>query len=136
MDRPPSRDPRADLRLLDEAPTGELIKHALEDARELVRIEVGLAREEACAQVKLATRAAIAGGIALGAALLCLSTVTIALVLASGGSVTVALVIAGIYLLVACVAGRWAYRMMPKKAAGETRRRIGREIDKWKEHVA
>ncbi|WP_394822026.1 phage holin family protein [Pendulispora albinea] len=123
---------------MDEAPTGELIKQALEDARELVRIEVGLAKEEARDQLKSVKRAAIAAGIALAATLLFLSTATMALVLGlqGGGGGAIALAVAGVYLVVAVVAGGLAYRFIPKEPAGETRRRIEGEIKKLKEHIA
>jgi len=125
-----------DPRSVDEAPTGELIKRALDDARELVRIEVGLAKEEAREQLVSAKRALIAGAVALVAGLLFLATATMALVLALGGGALIALGISGIYLVVAAVTGTMAVRLVPRKPVEETRRRIEGEIKELKEHVA
>ncbi|WP_394832077.1 phage holin family protein [Pendulispora rubella] len=125
-----------DPRSVDETPTGELIKRALDDARELVRIEVGLAKEEAREQLASAKRAVIAGAVAFVAALLFLATATMAVVLALGGGALIALGISGIYLVVAGVAGAVAYRLVPRKPVEETRRRIEGEIKELKEHVA
>jgi hypothetical protein len=120
----------------DDAPTGELIKQAIEDARELVRIEVGLVKAEAKSELKAASHAAIAAGVALVALFFCLSTAVLALVLALGAKVAIALVVAGIFLFVACVAALAAWRLLPVKAFDDTRRRIEGEIRELKEHMA
>jgi len=137
--RVPEASPRGDPPR-GESSTGDLIKQAFDEARELVRIEVGLAKEEAHEQIRAVTRAAIVGAIALVGLLLFLSTATVAFVLGvsktqSGGAVA-ALVIAGIFLLASCAAGAMAYRLVPKKPGGETRRRIESDIKELKEHVA
>ncbi|HWL88898.1 MAG TPA: phage holin family protein [Polyangiaceae bacterium] len=136
-------DPR-ERRSLDHAPTGELIKQALDDARDLVRIEVGLAKEEARTEIKSLKHAAIAGTIALVVALLFLSALTTALVFALAKlphGADIALVLAGVYLVASVIAGWLAYRLAPKAMAASTRRNLEsdirqiKEITRHKEHA-
>ncbi len=130
MDRLSSRTP--------SVPTGELIKQALEDARELVRIEVGLAKDEARSEVKAFKQAAIAGAIALLAALLMLSTATMALVLAIahlGHPAWIALAVAVVYLALAGAMAWVAYRRLPKEVAPAARKQIERDVAQIKDLV-
>lgn len=121
---------------LEDKPTAELIKDALADARELVRIEVGLAKVEVQTELKAASRAAIAAGVALVAFLLALSMAAVALVLALGGTAWIALAVSGGFLLTAGLASLIAYRRFPKKPLVDTRKRIEGDIQELKEHIA
>ena len=78
--------------VLEEASTAELVREAMDEARELVRLEVALAKEEVKAELKQVQRAAIGFGVALGVARSsCSASSAVALVLALGGTALVAL---------------------------------------------
>ena len=119
-------------------PTGELIKQALEDARELVRIEVGLAKDEARGEIKAFKQAAIVGAIALVSALLALSTASMALVLAIahlGNAAKIALAVAVVYLALAGAMGWVAQRRLPKEVAPDARKQLERDVAQIKDLV-
>src|SRR5688572_2585653 len=72
--------------------TPELVRQTMEETKELVRIEVSLAREELRDDIVQLKTVAIVGSAALVVALLTLSTLVLTIVLALGGTVVVALI--------------------------------------------
>ena len=122
--------------LLEEASTADLVREALNGAKELVQLEVALAKEEVKEELVQVKHAAIAGGIAAGAAMVSLSVLAVALVLALGGTALVALAVAGVFLLIAAAAGYAAYAMLPSAALGKTRSRLQNDMNQLKEHIA
>ncbi|AUX34245.1 MULTISPECIES: phage holin family protein [Sorangium] len=92
----------------------ELVKDAIQDTQELIRIEVALARNETKRDVAKFKDAAIAFGVAFAAAILTLAMLLVAAALAMGGPVP-ALVIAGVLLVTAGVAGLVGYRLIPRE---------------------
>ncbi len=122
--------------LLEEASTADLVREAMSEAKELVQLEVELAKEEVKEELWHVQRAAIGFGIAAGSSLLVLSLLALALVLALGGTALVALAVAGVFLVVAAVSGYAGYAMLPKAALGKTRSRLQNGMNQLKEHIA
>lgn len=109
---------------LTEATTGALVREVLEEAKELVRLEVALAKEEVEAELARAKKAAIVFGVGFAATFVALSLLGVALVLALGGTPVVALLVTVGYLVVAGIATAIGYTLMPKEPLAHTRRRL------------
>ena len=130
--------PRAgeDLQQGEAEPTAELVREALDETRELVRLEVALAREELTAELSR-TKAAVA---CLGAAgALVVSGVTLmlaAIALAFTKAWIVSLVLGGILVVLAGAIGFGGWKSIPRKLLGETRERIGSDLKQLKERIA
>ena len=116
--------------------TAELAKELLSEARELIQIEIQLAKEEARTELISVKRAAIAAGIALGLAVLGLNAVITAVILAFGASVLAGLGVAGALLAAGALVAAYAYSRAPKSVLGKTRDRLKEDVTRLKEHVA
>ncbi len=127
---PPERLP------LEEASTADLVREALDEAKELVRLEVAIAKDEVKKEVKQAKAAAIGFGVALAAALVMLSLLAMAIVLAVGGTAVAALVVAGAFLVVSGIAAYLGYSMLPKKPLDRAITNVKRDVSQLKEHIA
>lgn len=121
---------------LEEASTVDLVREALDEARELVRVEIELAKSEMDGEIARAKRAAIALGIAVAAAVLVLCMLAVALVLALGATAPVALVVAAVLLVVGGIAAFLGYSSLPKNPLERTRHRLKSEVTQLKEHIA
>jgi uncharacterized membrane protein YqjE len=122
--------------LLEEASTAELVKEAMDEAKELVRLEVALAKEEVKEELKEVEHAAISFGVAAGASVIVLCLLAVAIVLAFGGTVLAALLVAAAFLVIAGIAGYLGYGMLPKKPMEKTRHRLEHDVNQLKEHIA
>lgn len=113
----------------------ELIKRAVHDLREMVTVEVELAKREATKQAKqgLLASGVLGGGVVLG--IVGLSMGLVALVLALGGGPVPPLVIAAFGLVAAGVLGFFGYKRVPKQLLPRTQRRIERDAREVKEDV-
>lgn len=120
----------------DEASTADLVREAVEEGRELVRLEVALAKEEMKIELKQLERAAISGGVAVAASLLSLSSLAVAVILAFGATVLAALLVALGFVVVAGAAGLAGYGMLPKVPLEKTRHRFETDLSQLKEHIA
>jgi len=127
---PPERLP------LEEASTADLVREALDEAKELVKIEVALAKDEAKKELQQAKHAAIGFGVALALALVVLSLLAVSIVLALGGTAVAALGVAAVFLVLGGVAGYVAWSMLPKKPLDHTVARVKRDVNQLKEHIA
>ena len=116
-------------------PTTELMRQVLDEARELVRLETRLARDEVREDLEQLKSAAIFGGAALVMALLALSALLVAAILALGASAVVALVVAAALLLGASLLAGRAYQRMPKPPLARTRERLTSDVTQLKEHI-
>jgi hypothetical protein len=121
--------------LVEETSTTTLVKEALDEAKELVKLEVELAKEEVKLELKKVERAAIAFGIGAVMLLLMLCMLAVAIVLAWGTSVA-ALIVAACFLVLAGCAAFAGYAMLPKKPLEKTRHRLGADVSQLKEHLA
>jgi len=101
-----------------------LLREAAADAKELVRAELSLARQEFGEDLRQMRRAALLGGGAVALSLVFLSTLAFALVLTLGGTVLVALGVAGGLLVVAGGLGAFAYRALPRTPLRRSRARL------------
>lgn len=119
-----------------EVPISELVKDALAEGQELVRLEVALAKTEVKETVKELKVSAIAFGVAAVTAIITLSMLLVALVLALGGTPLAALGVAGVLLLVVVAAAALGWSKLPKKPLHKTRRRLETDVRELKEHLA
>jgi uncharacterized membrane protein YqjE len=122
--------------MLEEASTADLVREAMDEAKELVRLEVALAKEEVKEEFAQLQRAVISLGIAAGASVIVLCLLAVALVLALGGTALAALGVAGGFLAVAGIAGYLGYGMLPKNPLEKTRHRLQNDLNQLKEHIA
>jgi len=119
---------------IDQEPTTELLREAIDEARHLVRLEVALAKDEVRTELRAAKGAAVAFGTAAIAGVLALATM-VALVVVVLGPVGGLILLAAL-LAVAALAALAGYRLLPKKPLEATRRRLEMDVDKLKERIA
>lgn len=122
--------------VLEEASTVELVREVMDEARELARIEIALAKEDVKDELRHAQRAVVALGIALAASVVVLSLLAVALVLAIGGTAVAALLVALGFLIVGAIAGGLGVGLLPKAPLAKTRERLENDVNQLKEHVA
>lgn len=115
--------------------TPELVRQTMEETKELVRIEVSLARCELRDDLMQLKTVAIVGSAALVVALVTLSTLVLTIVLALGGTVVAALIATGVLALASGVMAGIAYKQFPKVPLERTRARLRSDINQLKEHV-
>lgn len=121
---------------LDQTSTVELAKLALAEAKELIELEIQLAKVEARAELKRVKSAAIAAGVAFTLVLLGLSALVTALILALGVAAIYALAVGGALLLLGGIASAYAYSSVPKAPLDQTRERLKDDIKRLREHTA
>lgn len=122
--------------LLEEASTADLVKEAMDEAKELVRLEVELAKEEVKEELKQVEHAAIGFGIAAAASVIVLCLLAMALVFALGGTALAALAVAAGFLVAGGIAAWIGYGMLPKSPLEKTRHRLQNDVNQLKEHIA
>jgi hypothetical protein len=128
-------DPQIERVPPPEASSTELVKEALDDARELIRLEVELAKEEVRREVAATKNAGIAIGVGAVALIAGVSLLLVALALAIFPGPIPSLVIGVVLVIGAAAAGFAGVKLLPKKPLGETRRRIETDIETVKERV-
>lgn len=114
--------------------TSELVQRAAMDAKELVRLEIALAKNELALELEAAKSSAIMGGIAVACALTGIGALVLALGLFLGP--WVALGVASGLLVTAAVLGFFAYGRFPKKPMGLTGKRLANDETLLKEHLS
>lgn len=124
-----------DLGSMEEAPSADLLREVIEDARELVKLEVSLARDEVTHEFHAAVQSAIAFGVAGACAILVVAMLSVAIILASG-ALWVAFLFAFAFLAVSAVAAAVGYSRLPKKPLPTTRARLQNDVEQLKEHIA
>lgn len=120
----------------DDLSTRALVMDALDEAKQLVRIEVELAKAEAMQELEQVKRAAIGFGISLAATVLVLCLLAMALVLALGGTPVAALGVAGGFMVLGGAGAFIGYSFLPKAPLEKTRRRLQTDVNQLKEHIA
>lgn len=115
----------AETQMNQEAGLMDLVKGAVKDAQELVKIEVDLAKNEVKEEAGKLTAAAIAFAAAFALAILTLSMLLMAVVFAVGGGAVPALAIAAVLFLITAGAGIAGYMLIPREAP----------LDDTKEHI-
>lgn len=119
----------------DEASTLELLSEAVSETRDLVRIELALARAEVTFEIERARRAAVAFAIAVASLVMVLCSLAVTLVLALGGTVAVSLATAAVMLVVGVVASFVGYALLPKKPLERTIERWESDVNQLKERT-
>lgn len=119
-----------------ETPISDLVKDALAEGQELVRLEIALAKSEVKETIKETKVAAIAFGVALLTTILALAMLLVALVFALGGTGLAALGVAGLLLVVTGIMGALGWSQLPKKPLDKTRHRLETDVRELKEHFA
>lgn len=115
--------------------TPDLVKQVLTEARDLVELEVRMAKAELREDLSEAKRAAIAGGLAVGIAMLVIAALLVAVIFALGGTVVAALIVAAALAALAAVSIAVAYATAPKSLLGKTREHLKTDASELKEHV-
>jgi hypothetical protein len=116
--------------------TAELVKEALDEGKELVKLEVALAKAEMRREVAAVKASAIAFGVAAVTAILGLSLLLVALALQIDLGPVPALVIGIVLVVAAAIAGLVGYKALPRKPLDYTKRRLETDVHMLKEHVA
>jgi uncharacterized membrane protein YqjE len=111
------------------------MRQVLGETRELVRIEARLARDELEGDLVQLKSAAIFGGVALLMAVLTLSTLVVAIILAFGGAASIAFLVAAVLLLGGSALAFLAYKRVPKPPLARTRDRLKSDVTQLKEHI-
>jgi hypothetical protein len=114
-------------------PTLQLIRDALDEGRELVRLEIALAREEVTAELRQArANAVVFAGAAVGS-IAAITMFMVATALAFAMPWLAALIIAIVLLTIGGVLGLFAYKALPMKPLAQTQARIEADLAKLKE---
>jgi hypothetical protein len=103
----------------DDTGIGDLVKNAIDDVQELVKIEIALAKQEIKHDTTRLKSAAIAFGVAAAGGILALSMLLVALLIAIGGGAAAAIAIAAILLGSSVIAGAVGYRLIPRDPGPE-----------------
>lgn len=119
-----------------EMSTAQLVKEAIDETRQLVKLEVELAKDEVRQELADAKRSAIMFGVAAVAGLLAAAMMFVALALAIFPGPVPALIIGAILIAAASVLGFVGYKKVPKKPLERTRRRLETDTQVIKEGVA
>jgi Putative Actinobacterial Holin-X, holin superfamily III len=120
----------------DEPPVTDLIREVLGDTRELVRIEVALARDELGHEVASARTGAIALACATAVAVAAFTMFMVAIVLALRAGWVGALVVAGTMLAAALGLGLLGWSALPTKPLEQTKGRLQANVERLKERMA
>jgi hypothetical protein len=120
-----------------QEPTAELVREAIDETRELARLEVELAKEELLTELQQAKAGGIAIGAGAGAALSGVTLCLVAIAMAFRMEWVAALVIGGILLALAALLGLGGYKALPRRPLlGETKERVQTDLKQLKERVA
>lgn len=131
IDAPTSLDPPSDPRS-----NAELIRESVDQARELIRIEVALAKNEAMRDLTRVKGVAISGVIAGVAALIGVTMLLVALALVIHLGALVPFIFGCALVAIAIVAGIIAYIELPQRPLGRTKSRLFEHTRLLKERVA
>ena len=123
------REERLDEQQLRTLSTGDLVRHALDEAKLLVKAEVLYAKEELKSELKAAKLAGILTGAALAFALCGLSLLFVAVAVALPmREPLAALLVGGVLLILAGGAGFAAFKSIPHKPLPKTQERLKKDF--------
>lgn len=142
-EKEPNMQPMREIRTINrvepypaDATTTELVKRAVDDAKDLMMAELALAKQELKDEVKGAKK----GGILLGAGIVFgIATVTLllmTLVVAIDLTVPSIAIVSGIVGAIAGILGFLGYKKLPTKPLARTRARLEQDIQQVKERLA
>ncbi len=116
-----------------DASTAQLMREVIDEARELIKLEIALAQDEVEAELVRVRRAAIASLIAACAATAALTLLVVALALATTAPLLVAGIAGFIAVVVAAVACTRAYAALSGAFLHRTRERLQQDLHKLEE---
>jgi protein-S-isoprenylcysteine O-methyltransferase Ste14 len=116
--------------------TANLMREAFDEARELTRLEVALARQEFTTELRQARSSAIAFGASAGVLVASVTMFLVAVALAFSLAWAAAVVIAALLLCIGGVLGLVGYRSLPTEPMAKTKERIERDLKQLKERRA
>lgn len=122
-------DPRPDT------PTADLVREAILDAKELLKAEVELAKEEMRTEIRQAKSTAAAMGVATACILFGVALVLVGIALAIDVAPLPALLIGIGLLVVGIIVGVAGYGRLPKQPLPATRARLQTDVRLLKEHI-
>jgi hypothetical protein len=125
-----------DRPLDEQKSTVALLKDALDETKELVRIEIELARADVKEEIRRSKHALIGFTLAACGGLIAICMASVALVLALGGTALAALLVAAGFLVAGAAAALVGYMRLPKPPLVYTRKRLEADIHQFKEHIA
>jgi hypothetical protein len=118
-----------------DASTADLVKKALEDAKELIKLEVALAKDELGAELTRVRSAAVGLVLAQSVLIVSLSMALSAIAFATGTFVAFAVGAALVLAVVAGISGLLGYRKVARPFLSLTRQRLGDDVHEVKAHV-
>lgn len=121
---------------IEDRSTAELVRDAVREASEVLRLEVELAKKEAETEVRHLAKTVVAFGIAALSLTAVLSLLGVSVVLAFGGSPVHALLVAAAFLGIGAIAVAVAYSQIPKNPLARTRSTLADNVKHLQEHVA
>jgi hypothetical protein len=129
------KDMPAEIRDTAE-PTGQLVREAIDEMRELVQLEVALAVDGAKGDLAKARTAGISLGAAAALAVCAVTMFFVALAAAFVPMWLAALVVGGVLLLIGGILGLVGWRALPRKPLAETRARLESDVKQLRERIA
>ena len=119
-----------------EAPTSQLLREAVGETKELVKLEIELAKTEMREEVAHAKTAAVAAGASVALAILGVGMLLVALALAIFPGPWPALVIGLVLLAIAAGSALAGYKLVPKKPMNLTKERLEADARILEERIA
>lgn len=127
---------RAGERPGEAEPTAGLVREALDQVGELVRLEAALARQEVRDELSRAKAAAVALGAAGALAVSGWTMFMVTIALAFKWSWLAALILGGILTFLAAAMALGGWSALPGRPLAQTRERIGADVKQLKERIA
>jgi hypothetical protein len=129
--------PEAEMQMVGrDEPTRRLVREALDQTRELVHLEVALARNEVATELAQAKTGAIALGAAAATAISSLTMFIVAIALSFSVMWLAALGLAIVLLLLAVALGFAGHKMFPTRPLAQTKERIETDLSQLKGRLA
>lgn len=120
----------------EELSTVELMKVAVSEARELMRTEVALAKDEVHRELTGVKRSAVSFGVTAALVFLGVAMLLIAWALAFFPNPIPSAIAGGVLLVGAAIAGFIGYRAVPKRPLAATKARLETDVQVLKEGLA
>jgi hypothetical protein len=117
-------------------PTGQLVREALDEMQQLVRLEVALARDEVTTELARAKTAGIVLGAAAALGICGLALLLVAIAAAFSTLWLAALALGGTLLFASVALGYGAWKAMPPRPLGQTKERLQSDLKQLRERVA
>jgi uncharacterized membrane protein YqjE len=117
--------------------TAELVREAIDETRELGRLEVQLAKEELLSELRQAKAGGITIGVGAAVALMGVTLFFVAIAMAFDKEAVAALAVGGMLLVLGALLALVGTRVLPgRPLLGETKERLQTDLKQLKERVA